>query len=189
MIAEKKSLDEIINICKEYEEVRKSSIYNFGCIDDLIDICEKLKALGYEWGDRLIPPYPYDHFRIGKNIYIANSNTHFVLDKNKYYVQWDNGNVGRLQFVTYEYYHYVTDEWHEFEAILKSYNPVDFDDLNTNMIFEIEDGKRLMQDYPDICKKIEGKMRKKIDSKKIELKRQELKELTAEINRLEKEIR
>lgn len=179
-----KSLDEIIKICEDYEEVRRTNIYTFGSVNDLIEVCYKLKALGLNWGDKLIP---CKDFRVVKKYYLTNSATKFIPEKDKYYVEWDNGNIGRLQFTTQAYYNLVTDEWHEFEAKLMSYNPVDYDPLNNHMVFEVKDGKRLMHDYFDICREYQEKVNEKIKSKRIEIKRQEIKKLQRELDSLASE--
>lgn len=143
-------------------------------LNSIIEICDKLKAFGYNWGDKWRVPYD---FRVRKNYYITNSATHYKQDKEKYYVEWDNGNVGRLQFVSWDYYEAVIDEWNEFLDTLKSYNPVDYDPLNCHIIYDVENGKKVMADYDRICEKTRKKINKKIEKIRIEELKKQLEEL------------
>lgn len=52
------------------------------------------------------------------------------------------------------------------------------------MIFDIENGKQLMNDYKDICYEIQNKMNDKIKSRKIEIKRREIEKIQLEIDYL-----
>lgn len=173
-------LDEIIHICEKYEKIRKCNAYGYIYYSsNIIEICNKLKAMGLNWGDKLTTS---NHFYVAKFECMANPATDYIpTDPDEFYVHWDNGNIGRLQFTTIDYWGYLGDEWREFKNTLKSYNPVDWDDLNNHMVFKIEDGKRLMNDYKDICKETQEKINTKIKTSVkaliIEKKKKELEEL------------
>lgn len=168
------NLDEIIKICKKFEEIRKSCRYGYGAAPmQIIETCNKLKAMELNWGDDLVT---HSDFHISDHYYISNSSTGYT-PTDKYYIHWDNGNIGRLQFVNTDYWGYIADEWREFNETLRSYNAVDWDPLNDHIIFKIEDGKRLMNDYQNILKDTQQKIENKIKAVKIEKKKKELEEL------------
>ena len=172
-------LDRIISVCKEYKNIldARGRYYGYGNTpNDIISTCEKLKALGYKWGDIL----PGNHFRMSKKYYLSNSATQYQPEEDTYYIEWDNGNVGRLQFVSDTYWHYVGDEWEEFLNEMRSYNPVDYDPLNCHIIYGIENGKKVIADYNDICNRTQEKMRQKIRAVQIEQKKKELEKLLSE---------
>lgn len=170
------SLDEIIDICKKYLEIHKTACYGYGYgPESYIETCEKLKFMGLNWGDKLVIS---ENFRLtkGKRI-VHNSAYNYNFDKDTYYIEWDNGNVGRLQFVSDKYYYLVTDEWNEFKSKLISYNALDYDTCNCHIIYNIEDGKRVIADYANICKETKEKMNKKIALAQIEEKKAEITKL------------
>lgn len=142
---------------------------------DLLTVCSKLEALGLEWGDT----YSFTDFiiRKGNEYYLANSATNYQFDPDTWYVHWDNGNIGRYQFVDDFGYQYTNDEWNEFIYTLMSYNPVDYDTRNCHIVYDIEHGKKLLKDYVDICLQTQKKMDKKIAKAKINLKYREIEEL------------
>lgn len=178
----KRSIEEVIKICEAYEEVRKESPYSAYTAHDLLEICDKMKALGLEWGDKFNIP---TDFRMTKRYYLTNSATHYQPADNTYYIEWDNGNVGRLQFVSLEYYGDIEPEWNEFLSKLKSYNPVDYDPLNCHMIFNIKDGKNLMRDYKKICDEICSNIDKKLKLKRLIKMQKEVEELQKDLDKVE----
>lgn len=145
-------------------------------VDNTLDECDRLEALGEKWGYKI----PYD-FKVKKKPRIANSSTYYEFDENEYYVVWDNGNIGRLQFVSENYYDDVTEEWQQFLAELDSYEPLDSDPYNCRKIYSIENGKRLMNDYADICERTREAMQEKIKKAKVEKLKRQLEELEAEV--------
>lgn len=94
-------LDSVIKICEQFKKVIEPTKRREGygnTPSELIYAAEKLKALGLEWGDRI----QYRDFRIRKNYYITNSATGYKPNKEEFYIEWDNGNVGRLQYICKE---------------------------------------------------------------------------------------
>jgi len=173
-------LDSVIKICEQFKKVIELTKWREGygnTPSELIYAAEKLKALGLEWGDRI----QYRDFRIRKNYYITNSATGYKPNKEEFYIEWDNGNVGRLQFVRQDYWFAVENEWNDFLSALRSYDPVDYDPLNCHMVFEVENGKRLIKDYPNICKETQQKMNKKINVVRLEEMGKKYKELLEEV--------
>ena len=170
-------LDYVVDVCKQYEEIRKKAQYGYGnSPTDYIETAKKLKALGWEWGHRL----NYDHFRIRENYYITNSATHYKPKKGEYFIEWDNGNVGAYQFVGDFGYPLVQDEFKEFEQKLMSYNPVDYDPYNCHIVYDVENGKRLIEDYPQLLIETKAKMQKKIKAAELEQAKKKYEKLLAE---------
>jgi len=173
-------LDEIINICNQYmeimNEIKKPTHSN---PNEIVEDCKKMKAFGYDEWEQPIIPYDFTIYK-GNAYYLHNSATKYKFDPDKYYIHWSNGNIGRLQFTTEEYYCVVEEEWQEFKDIMLSYNPVDYDMLNCHIIYDIENGKKVMEDYKKICNEIGNKMNKKIKQIKIQKMEEQLKELKGE---------
>ena len=170
------NIDEAIMICNEFKNLLMNKPYGYGfTYTEILNTCEKLKLLGYEWGDQL----PDSDFRICKprEFVLINSVTKYKFDPNKYYIHWDNGNVGQLQFVSE---HIFYDGFEKFLNKLHSYNPLDWDPYNCHIIYNIEDGKRLIKDYADIIKETQkeaAEVTKKYRERQLE---EELKRLRSE---------
>ena len=173
-----KDIDKIIKICQQYKAIADAAPgYGSRAPETIIEYCQKLKCLGMEFGESI----DYADFSIVKNPYITNSATGFVCDPDQYYIVWDNGNVGRLQFVSSDYYSKVEEEWREYYRRLLSYDPLDWDPHNCHMIFSIENGKKLIADYPQICKETREKMKNKIAKAKLEKAKREYERLLEEV--------
>lgn len=171
-----RSVKEIREIATAWRELTRE-IYN-SSVGSTLDECNRLEALGEEWGYKI----PYD-FRVAKGKpYISNSSTHYEFDTNEYYVVWDNGNVGRLQFVSENYYDDVTEEWRQFLAELDSYEPLGSDPYNCHRIYSIENGKRLMNDYAEICKRTREAMNKKVKKRELERLKNRIAKMEAEVD-------
>ena len=150
-------------------------------------LCKYSSELGIELGKGYYPKIEYGYFVInqqikaGKYYRLTNTATHYEQNKEDTIVIW-NESCGRLAFVDDRYWHCVDDEWTEFMGILKSYSPLDYDDLNNTYIFNLENGKKLIADYEKIKNDFIEKVRKKIKEIDIERKKEELKKLQAELN-------
>lgn len=123
--------------------------------------------------------------RAGKKYQLVNSKTQYKINGVDTIVIW-NESCGRLGFVNDEYWYTIEDEWQEFMQTLLSYEPLDWDELNNVYIFDLENGKRLIQDYKQILNEFMDKCHVRIKAYQIEQKRKELerlqKELEAESN-------
>lgn len=150
-------------------------------------LCKYSDELGIELGKGYYPRIEYGYFVInqqikaGKYYCLTNTATHYEQNKKDTIVIW-NESCGRLAFVNDRYWNCVDDEWAEFMGILKSYSPLDYDDLNNTYIFNLENGKKLIADYEKIKNDFIEKVRKKIKEIDIERKKEELKKLQAELN-------
>lgn len=166
-------------ICEEYIQLRRNMRYGYGYeAEQIITSCDILDAMGWEFGHQL----SYGDFRIRKGYYITNNGTRHKPNNDEWYVEWDNGNVGRLQFVRNEWYGYVGDEWDNFIKELMSYNPINYDPLNCHIIYDVENGKRILEDYKDICKRTREAIEKKLKQAKVDKAKKELERLIKEQN-------
>ena len=123
--------------------------------------------------------------KAGKKYHLVNSNTHYIQNGVDTIVIW-NEHCGRLGFVDDDYWYTIEDEWKEFMKTLLSYEPLDWDELNNTYIYDLENGKRLVEDYPQIHKEFLDKCHVRIKQYQFQQKRKELerlqKELEAESN-------
>lgn len=173
-------LKEVKRIVKEYYDLVEHMNFGYSSYPrDLLITCEKLEALGFEWGDKL--SFTDFVIRKGGEYKLTNSATHYKFDPDTWYIHWDNGNIGRYQFVDGFGYHYTMDEWNEFRDALMSYEPVDYDPANCHIVYDIEHGKKLLKDYRDICVRTQKKMDKKVAEARIEAKRKEIEKLQKEL--------
>lgn len=170
-------LDWVEQVCKDFETIRNNTNYGYGYSHtEILKAVEALKALGRKWGD----PIATTDFRVHKGWYLTNSANHVPVDNEKWIVEWDNGNVGRLMFGHDVPYEKTEEEWQKFRQTLLSYDPIDYDPLNCHMIFDIENGKRLMEDYPGICDRTREAMGKIVKAHRAKQLQKELEELQKE---------
>lgn len=118
----------------------------------LLELIDQWILMDVEWGFRMP-----DDFRLVKgeqlNLYLTQRQCakNYKFKATDYYIRWDNGNVGAYQFAhDSESYRVAQPAYKEFKERLRSYNVLEEDMLNDYMVFSIEDGKRLMDDYKAI---------------------------------------
>jgi hypothetical protein len=128
----------------------------------LLELIDQWIKMDVEWGYR-IP----DDFALVKgeqlNLRFAKSRCakNYKFNANDYYIRWDNGNVGAFQFAhDSESYRVAQPAYKEFKERLRSYNVLEEDMLNDYMVFSIEDGKLLMNDYKAITNETDEKISK-----------------------------
>lgn len=123
-----------------------------------LEECEKLKALGKEWGEKCF----YPDFDLRKGDYLKNFSPIFSSENNKdaYFFKWNIGNIGRYKLGCDEKsYFAVGDIWNAFLDKMESYNPVYNERYNCCMIFDIENGKRLERfrdEFEHYCRQLVG---------------------------------
>lgn len=153
-------------------------------------LCEYADELDMEVGKNYYPRIEYGYFvvnsqiKVGKKYCLTNSATNYEQNGNDSIVIWSES-CGRLAFVNSEYWWTVDNEWKEFMDVLKSYNPLDYDELNDNYIYDLENGKRLINDYNEIVKDFQKKVDKKIKEVELENKRKQLEQLQKELEETE----
>lgn len=118
--------------------------------------------------------------KLGREYQLANSHTGYHQNKEEILVIWSEP-CGRLAFVSECYYHVIGNEWNEFMNILKSYEPLDYDPTNNTYIYDIEHGKKLIDDYNKILEDFGDKTKKKINKVRRD-------EMRAQIEVLKKEL-
>lgn len=172
------TLDEVERISNEFQNLldSKKPYWNMQYPINFLSAVKILRVLGLNWGDQ----YKYNDFRIKQGYYVTNNGTGHKPDKDTWYIEWDNGNVGAYQFCDDESYPYVQEDYREFKERLMSYGPVNYDPLNNHIIFEVENGKKLLADYDLICKETRVKMRKKLQEIEIERTKKKLENLLKE---------
>ena len=153
-------------------------------------LCEYADELDMEVGKSYYPRIEYGFFvinsqiKVGKKYHLTNSTTNYEQNGNDSIVIWSES-CGRLAFVNSEYWWTIADEWEDFMNVLMSYNPLDYDKINNNYIYDLENGKRLINDYNEIVKDFQKKADKKIKEAELEKKKKQLEQLQKELEEAE----
>lgn len=95
--------------------------------------------------------------------------------------------IGRLDFVLVDYYFDVEDVWKEFVKVIAGYEPLELNDRDSTCnewIFDVEHGKKLMEDYSGIISLFEKKFSKKVNRILINQKKKEIEELEQELEEM-----
>lgn len=154
-------------------------------------LCEYADELSIELGKGYYPTVQYGYFIInsqikaGKKYELTNSETKYEQNGKDTIIIW-SASSGRYMFVDHGYYDSIEDEWQDFKNVLKSYNPLDYDELNDNYIYNLENGKKLINDYDNIVQNFQNKVNKKIKEVQLENKRKEIGRLQKELEEIEK---
>lgn len=171
------NLDEVIVKLEECAHIIDDCIkYGYGYSRDpltILQTCDKMKVLGIDWGEALNIP---SDFTMCQQYWLTNSATRYKPEKDSWHIEWDNGNVGRLQFVHENYWYVVQEEWDEFLREMRD-NALDYDPMNCHIIYDIENGKKAMEGYRDLCKRTQEAMNKKVKAEQIRRKQEELAKL------------
>lgn len=172
-------LDKRIEVIEKYIEICDSAPFSYFANSSeakkLLGVCEKLKVLGYEWGNELVS---HSHFSLTKGYHIINNGTGHISDKNEWYIVWDNGNIGAYQFVDgSSRYDAIQDIFREFKEELMSYGIVNYDPWNDYIVFDIENGKRIMKDYGDILNRTYRKVDRKCKEVRLKNMKKEYEQL------------
>ena len=153
-----------------------------------LQLCEYADELGIELKNTYsyYPRMSYGYFvineqiKFGKKYNLTNSKTKYYHNDTDNIVIW-NASCGRLAFVNIEYWYDIDDEWNDFMNVLKSYDPLDYDEINNTYLYDLEHGKKLIDDYDEIVKDFMCKVNKKIKEVQITKKRKELERLQKEL--------
>lgn len=151
-----------------------------------LKLCEYAQELGIKLNGSYYPRMDYDRFMINDLLYatkrctLSNHATSFVPNEVDTIVVW-YASCGRLEFVLNDYWHNVDEEWKWFHDKLKEYNPLDYDEVNNKYIFDIENGKRLIEDYAKITDELKSMLKKKILFIETEKKKKELERLQKDL--------
>ena len=185
----KQALDNIIEVNNFYKDSYdiKISTTNLEFIINKLSFCEKfdipLRSVVSSYGNSLkLYGSGSTDFNIIHNPYLTNKQTHYKFDENKNYIQLDNGNIGRLMFGTIDSTDYPSTDiiWKEFKDTLLSYNPLDWDDMNFNYVYNEEDGVRLYKDFAEIYRIYKNKFDEVLKASKIQRLEKQLSKLKGE---------
>lgn len=150
-------------------------------------LCEYSDQLGVELDRESYYPRMNSGFfeingqiKAGKKYHLTNSRTNYQQNGVDTIVIW-NEPCGRLHFVSDEFWWAIEDEWNEFMQTILSYEPLDWDDLNNVYIFDLENGKRLIEDYKQILNEFMDKCHIRIKAYQLQQKRKELERLQKEL--------
>lgn len=111
---------------------------------------------------------------------LTNSKTKYNHDNGSPLVVWSES-CGRLAFVSNKYYSDIDDEWENFIKVLKSYDPLNYDELNDTYIYNVENGKRLIHDYDNITNDLNQAIENKIKQVQLQEKITKYEKLKAEL--------
>lgn len=149
-------------------------------------LCEYADELDIEIGKGYYPRIEGKYcvinsqIKVGHTYGLTNSYTKYEHNGKDKIVIWHESS-GRLAFVNSEYWWNISDEWKEFMDILKSYNPLDFDEMNNEYIYDLENGKKLINDYNKLVENLQEKVNKKIKKVEFEKKKRQLELLKEEL--------
>lgn len=121
----------------------------------------------------------------GKKYNLTNRKTNYKPNGKDTIIIWSEPS-GSLAFVDNEYWWNIEieDEWEEFINVLKSYNPLDYDEINNDYIYDLKNGKRLIEDYEKIIDDFIKKANKKIKQVELEKKKKQLELLQKELEEI-----
>lgn len=177
-------MKERINAVKEYLNYFPNDSY---ARNNLL-LCEYSDELGMEFKQgHYYPRIEYGYFvvnsqiKVGKRYELTNSTTKYEQNGQDNIVIWSES-CGRLAFVNRDYWWDIEDEWNDFMNVLKSYNPLDYDEINNNYIYDVEHGKKLINDYDKIVHDFMDKANKKIKEVQFANKKKELERLQKELS-------
>ena len=151
-----------------------------------LKLCQYADELGLKLNGSYYPRIDWNYclinsqIKAGKKYHLTNSKTKYEPNGEDTIIIWSESS-GRCAFVRDEYWWDIADEWEEFMNVLKSYNPLDYDELNNNYVYDLENGKQLINDYDKIVDDFMEKVNKKIKEIELEKKKKQLELLQKEL--------
>jgi hypothetical protein len=150
-------------------------------------LCEYADELGIELSYHNRIQYGFfiinDQIQAGKKYCLTNSKTQYQQNGQDTLVIW-RASCGRLEFVNNKYWFDIEAEWCDLMNVLKSYEPLDYDELNNTYLYDLEHGKKLINDYGKIIQDFEKKVDLKIKEVELANKKKELERLQKELGLL-----
>lgn len=119
-----------------------------------------------------------------KSYYLTNKTTNYEHNNVDTVVIWDTG-CGRLEYVNSDYWYDIENEWQEFMDVLKSYEPLDYDEVNNRYVYSLENGKRLIEAYDELEEAFKDKLNRKIKAVQLAQKKKQMELLQKEISEME----
>lgn len=143
-------------------------------LDEIRDYC------GFE----LVDKYRDFRFLFCHEYTLSNRETFYEFCKSKWYIRLTFGGSGRFNFVmdtgylSGSLYDKVNESYQAFIERLMSYSPLDYDRINGEYLFTVENGYRLYKDFKEIYETTKTAINN-------ELKDFKIKQLKAELEKLE----
>lgn len=180
----KYDLEKCIKILDLESEIRRK-YRQFHSIEDIkrvLEICEKY---GVNPSDCDEFGFKYNHgfnFKFVQEYRLTNRRTRYKIAKDEWCIRFQL-DLGRLNFIngaTDDIYAATDGIWKDFVNVILSYEPLDYDLLNYNYIFSIENGYRLWKDFDSIYRDYHKKFSKVVKEFEIKKLEDELKKLKGE---------
>lgn len=170
-------------LAKEYERKTPQQVVNLLSVALECDIPPEEMSVGAWDTIKLKDSYRSFEFNVVHKYRLTNKTTHQTLTDSKWYIHFGCGGCGRLNLCASSAYAYkaeAEDVWVNFLKRIQGYNPIDWDGVNNDYIFSVENGYRLYKDFGNIYKEAVNAMRQTIAKYKKA-------ELEAELKRLDEE--
>lgn len=156
---------------------------------DVLEISEKygipLDEIRDYYGFELVNKYRDFRFYFCHGDKLLNRETFYEFCASKWYIRLTFGGCGRFNFVTDTrclsdslYYEKTNELYQAFLEKLMSYCPLDYDRINGEYLFTVENGYRLYKDFKEIYETTKTAINN-------ELKNFKIKQLKAELEKLE----
>ena len=123
-------------------------------------------------------------FYIRHSYCFTNRATDYKIDENEWYIHLSFCGCGRLNLINnangnngYLYEGEFQTAWEEFVETIKTYNPVQYDDMNHEYFFTVPDGYKLFCDFPEILEKTKNKFKKLNETREIAELKEKLRKL------------
>lgn len=113
--------------------------------------------------------------------YLSNRKTKYTFE-NKYYMVLSTGGVGRLLFtgVNHDNYGATDAVWGRFVRFLEGHKALEYDTINGEWVYEMEDGIELYSEFPHIIKEYQSEFDAVLREYKISLLQKQLNQLIDE---------
>lgn len=170
-------------LAKEYEGQTPQQVIDLLSAAIECDIPPEEMSVGAWDMVKLKRRYCRFEFDVVHNYRLTNKTTHQKLNDKEWYIHFGCGGCGRLNLCassTYVYKAEAEDVWVNFLKRIQEYNPIDWDGVNNEYIFSIENGYRLYKDFGNIHKQAVNDMHRAIAKYKKA-------DLEAELKRLDEE--
>lgn len=112
----------------------------------------------------------YFNFHIINKYKLENPINNVIFDDDKWYIMFDCGGCGRLNFddSNFIYKPQCEEIWQYFLERIKYYKPLNWDTLNREYIFTLEDGYKFYKDFESIYGIFKNRMKEAVYKYKIQ---------------------
>lgn len=178
----KKVMSDSKMLCEKYKYYNVSDLVE--ALSIAVECDMPLKSINKDgYGIRLSPSYAYFDFYFCHGYRLAIKNTKAEFDKSQWNIRFTCGGCGILNLCNdsqVAYKEAPQQIWKNFLEWVRSYSPIDWDDINNEYVFSVENGYRLYQDfkakYDETCEQMD----KAVAEYKIEKLQAEIRRLSGE---------